>query len=504
MSVPLLCLASVLASAPPVQYPVPPVQTKFQHDLVQRVRAAAEPASAAATPLLLAALDAAPFRAALTACCADHPSGVANESAPQLLARLREEVRVAELTHNFNANSSGSWEGDVNITTAAALPYLPNLWSLQFLNLTEKVSQREEDLAEVYIMGFTPFDDRGGAPVGAAAPPDFASASARPLYVAHNMLGLATGNPTFGDVAMVLRPSVVQPMALVAPVDTGNWEDACNATSGAANKPPGGASGPSHGPPKKPPSCRFPFPLNCSAWSPHAPAGAVERQLQGVFGHLDHVLLANARLWESRVPGGCTDGLLARVFARIYGGRDGTPATTAAQELAFLEPNLAGTAVYPGAVKALVADFGQLFGTALGAQVRALASRWGWVLLWGLGPDSGPGSELLDQRAVDPAVLAATSASASLPLPAAVLAAFNATWAAAEAAGGAGGRTPEAVAGWWSGLPAAARVSVGFRAGQCPDANECVAVAQQPAGVCVCYAAAAAAAAAASNKSQEP
>ena len=217
----LMCLASVLASVP---YPVPPVQTKFQLELVQRVRAAAEPASAAATPLLLAALDAAPFRAALTACCADHPSGVANESAPQLLARLREEVRVAELTHNFNANSSGTWEGDVNITTAAALPYLPNLWSLMFLNLTEKVSQREEDLAEVYIMGFAPFDDRGGAPVGAATPPDFGAAAQRPLYVAHNMLGLATGNPTYGNVAMVLRPGIVQHMALVSPVDTGNWE----------------------------------------------------------------------------------------------------------------------------------------------------------------------------------------------------------------------------------------------------------------------------------------
>ena len=106
-------------------------------------------------------------------------------------------------------------------------------------------------------------------------------------------------------------------------------------------------------------------------------------------------------------------------------------------------------------------------------------------MLWGLGPDSGPGSELLDQRAVDPSVLGGTSASASLVLPPSAAAAFNATWAVAAATSV---RSAKHVSGWWAQLPRAARVSVGFRAGQCPDADRCVAVAQQPPGACVCYA----------------
>ena len=32
------------------------------------------------------------------------------------------------VTHNFNANSSGTWEGDVDIDAAGSLPYYPNLW----------------------------------------------------------------------------------------------------------------------------------------------------------------------------------------------------------------------------------------------------------------------------------------------------------------------------------------------------------------------------------------
>ena len=81
-------------------------------------------------------------------------------------------------------------------------------------------------------------------------------------------------------------------------------------------------------------ACHFPFPLNCGAWP---------TQTQGTFKHFDHILLANAQLWESGVPN-CTDGLLARVFARIYAKDEASlPAPTNAQILAFIEPNLAGT-----------------------------------------------------------------------------------------------------------------------------------------------------------------
>ena len=109
--------------------PAPPYQTPYQQQLHARVSAKAKVQAAAATPALLAMLSAAPFRASLRACC---PS-IAAESASQLLGRLVQGLRGAELTHNFNANSTGQWEGDINISTAADTPWLPNLWEIMYL-----------------------------------------------------------------------------------------------------------------------------------------------------------------------------------------------------------------------------------------------------------------------------------------------------------------------------------------------------------------------------------
>ena len=54
-----------------------------------------------------------------------------NLSARQLLDLLTAALRSAELTHNFNANSSHAWEGDVNATTAPSLTWYPNLWEVR-------------------------------------------------------------------------------------------------------------------------------------------------------------------------------------------------------------------------------------------------------------------------------------------------------------------------------------------------------------------------------------
>ena len=145
-------------------------------------------------------------------------------------------------------------------------------------------------------MGFRRFS--GGAPVGSssACPGSFAEAAERPLYVAHNLLHLDVGNPSFGDVALVLTPSYARPMSLIEPVDTGNWESACNATAtataaaaaaaGATNAAATNAAAASPASAR----CGFPLPLNCSAWP--------ERR-QGTFGSLTHTLVANSELWNS-------------------------------------------------------------------------------------------------------------------------------------------------------------------------------------------------------------
>ena len=230
------------------------------------LQAKAAVAATAATPTLLKLLDAAEFRGTLSSCC---PS-IAHEPAARLLNRLKQALDTAELTHNFNANSSGTWEGDINITSAAAMDWLPNLWEIMYLGLTPRTDQREEDWAEVYIMGFKRFS--GATPPGKAFPPSRAEAAERPIYTTANMFRLNIGNPTFGDVSLILRPSVARPLALLSPLDTGNWEDHCNAST------------------PRPAQCtHFPYAVDCSAWD----------LTQGTFDHPEHTLLANALLWNS-------------------------------------------------------------------------------------------------------------------------------------------------------------------------------------------------------------
>jgi len=47
-----------------------------------------------------------------------------------------------------------------------------------------------------------------------------AQAAERPVYNAINFRRIALGIPMFGPIALVLRPSVVRPMAVLAPQDT--------------------------------------------------------------------------------------------------------------------------------------------------------------------------------------------------------------------------------------------------------------------------------------------
>jgi hypothetical protein len=101
---------------------IPPKQTTFQQQLVAEVNKQAAGASNDATPALLQLLSAPAFTSHLNKCC----SSVASLSAEHLLDRLVAEVRSAELTHNFNANSSGSWvRNDFLLNKCACSPQPP-------------------------------------------------------------------------------------------------------------------------------------------------------------------------------------------------------------------------------------------------------------------------------------------------------------------------------------------------------------------------------------------
>lgn len=197
----------------------PSKQTAFQAALVARVRQESRRLSESAKPRLLEALASPNLRSKLRKCC----PGIADEPATSLLTLLVDSFRSAELTHNFNANATGTWEGDIDIEHAIATPFLPNLWTAEYLKLAAPTDQPEEDKAEVGIMGFRPFSD--GKPVGRGSKPvNLSEAIERPLYTTSNLLHIDIGSTIFGDVSMILTPSYAQPMALLEPVDTGNWE----------------------------------------------------------------------------------------------------------------------------------------------------------------------------------------------------------------------------------------------------------------------------------------
>ena len=87
----------------------------------------AEPLSAAATPVLLARLNASSFRETLRRCC----TSLAERPAAELLGLLRDIFSSSELLHNFD----GSWETDATIEIGAynATEYFPATWQLRYL-----------------------------------------------------------------------------------------------------------------------------------------------------------------------------------------------------------------------------------------------------------------------------------------------------------------------------------------------------------------------------------
>lgn len=279
-------------------------------------------------------------------------------------------------------------------------------------------------------------------------------------YTTIDLLHLAEGNDAFGDISLVFRPSYAQPLALLAPMDTGNWEDWCNTSSGG------------------PAQCdHYPFAVNCTAWD----------RSQGTFAHPEHVILANIRLWDGSACANATGGMLPRIFSMLFGEstQDHT-LSHPAQRNTFIEANLAGTVLYPEGVKLIVGTAQTLFGSVFGLQLRRWCAAQGWALLWGLGTSNDPawwaaGHAVLGHRVVDPHA----SSSLNLTVSSASVAAFDAQWAAvAKARANSTVDTIDWAGSLWPKLPEALGVSSGLWPGQCADIDSCVGHAN---GDCVCY-----------------
>ena len=74
----------------------------------------------------------------------------------------------------------------------------------------------------------------------------YAEAAERPVYTALNILRVDLGSANYGSVGVVFSRHAVDPMLLLAPVDTGSWELRCNSSA--------------------PDWLKAQFPVNCAPW----------------------------------------------------------------------------------------------------------------------------------------------------------------------------------------------------------------------------------------------
>ena len=330
-----------------------------QKAAVARAAKGAPALSDAATPLLLAYLNASSFRQALTTCCSK--SGLASQTPHALLDKLRAIMYASELVHNFD-NIRG-FETDVTIPIGAhnATHYFPTTWMLRYLEYYGPRYQPEqgfpaspEGVAEEGVFRLAsyegPYDE----------PSSFGAASSRLHYIALNMLRVDVGNPDFGNVTAVFSPAFWEDAIVAAPADSGIYTMFCNKTYS-----------------------KIPGSLHPGGFGPNVSCDAGDITA-GVYGQMDHVLLNNARFWPN-----VSDTLL-RYFERSHGdGGDAAHNVTSHELLTYIEPNILANALYregPGrAIKMLVGSFAPLFGTARGQMLRKWAADQQIVLTWAIG-----------------------------------------------------------------------------------------------------------------------
>jgi hypothetical protein len=215
--------------------------------------------------------------------------------------------------------------------------------------------------------------------------------------------------------------------------------------------------------------CHYPIPLQCNAWP--------KPLVLGTFNHFNHIILANEGLFQAELYPNCTNGVLLRNFARLFG--DAPPPLSEGALMTFIEADLAGNVLFPNGVKLLVADAVELFGTDLGVQMQTLCIKWGWVLAWSLQPDLKV--EYISQRIADPTVLVHTRANATVDPD--TQAAFGRVWREANAT--------KAATGWeglWSAIKGTVPKRLQLRPSRAVDCSNSDCIGADAAGDCLCYA----------------
>ena len=108
----------------------------------------------------------------------------------------------------------------------------------------------------------------------------------------------------------------------------------------------------------------------------------------GTLGHLDHVLLSNARAWAGLSTNSTTvgGGQLGRLFSRWHGDSSRWTDISATDTATYIESNVLAQALFSErSITLYIGCFASLFGTARGRTLQQVASSRGVVLSWAIG-----------------------------------------------------------------------------------------------------------------------
>lgn len=525
----LLLVAVACCRACAMRVPAPPRQSAYQRQLMRRISEEARRGSVAAGSALLFAFGDEGFRSRLTQLLPESSEW----SAPQLLNRFRGELAVSEIIHNLPARSSPSINPvDVDLGILSQTTFLMNQWELAFLepNRTDPGTLAEwmapQDATETGLYGMVPFSGHDPLRLGGRWPASFDEAAQRPVYNSLNFMRVDMGVAEFGPLGLVFRRRFVENMTVVSPVDTGDFEDMCNGTFTHSLCSEVGAEKELCGK------------LWFCAWSDDGFCDSMQRVLAksgqfaspgcdkwdgtpGTLSDYDHLILANVNFWNRTDSNRSRSEVLnwrdnlALQVARLLSpwNSETLPRAREAFHEHYWEANVLGTPLFPDAVLLVLGDFSVLFGTDDGMRLQALCNKWGWALVWALGPNlnrivdegstyTGNYTFAGNKRLLDPLALAAGKAggTASAACNMSEIGKrsadiFQQHWDRIDAARKAREANtsypfpaPRELEQWWSALAqelgASLRVEP-LRAASCADVQRCFGV--NWAGDCVCY-----------------
>ena len=487
---------------------IPAAQTPVQLRAMAELTTAARAASDAATSAMEMFLNSTNVRKQLRI-DAPHLNSL---SPAAIAARWRSEAAVAEVVHGFHArfNATGNNALDFDITLASEVDFFCNQWQIPIL-YPERANMTYESLCaflapaaanEINLWKLPKFSapiPRDPSPTPplwpGGYPANLSEASNRAVYAALNQHRIDFPAYYWGDVAVVFNRSFVDPMVVYTPFDSGDYtcdcdisftshycaawasESACGAFWYCEWSQEGEIG-----------SCTAKKDThtshNCSAWS---------SGISGVVDAVDHMILPFAT-WE--------DDAAERVSAMIGRATQSWSSPTLKNMTTglfgfdwYFEADLLGNVPFPTGVKFLLAEFGANFGSDNGVRVREWAMKWGWPLIWALGPNvdgpdtAAPPSWRATGRLIDPIVLLRSAAGANLSAVAtSATPRFNATWDAVRTARRDTTWDTKTTLHWWQILTKDAPRDLAVEplmAGSCVDAGRCVGVDAD--GSCVCY-----------------